>query len=118
MPTPSTIDSRVFAPQLPSKFDTSVRLWVPTMNLQPAEKFGKLVVMLPPAASRLATAPLLTTIKEQMEDFNINDWLVAVGDPSLLAAAACIAARKTGGVLRLLKWDRQTHDYVAVEMRP
>jgi hypothetical protein len=51
-----------------------------------------------------------------MASFTKDDWLVAVGDPSLIAAAACIAARKTGGVLRLLKWDRLTSDYIAAEM--
>ena len=109
--------SRVFAPQQPRRFDTALRLWVPTMNMHAAERFGELVVMLPPNANRLHTAPLLASLKERMEDFNSEDWLVAVGDPSLIAAAACIAVRKTGGLLRLLKWDRMTSDYLPTEMK-
>lgn len=108
--------SRVFAPQQPSRFDTSTRLWIPTMNMQPAAKYGELVVLLPPNANRLHTVPLLEALKTGMSDFTKDDWLVAVGDPSLIAAAACIAIRKTGGVLRLLKWDRLTSDYIAAEM--
>jgi hypothetical protein len=27
---------RVFAPQLPSRFDTATRPWVPSVNIQPA----------------------------------------------------------------------------------
>lgn len=108
--------TRVFAPQLPSRFDTSTRLWIPTMNMQPAAKYGELVVLLPPNANRLHTVPLLEALKTGMTDFAKDDWLVAVGDPSLIAAAACIAIRKTGGVLRLLKWDRLTSDYIAAEM--
>ena len=108
--------TRVFAPQLPSRFDTSTRLWIPTMNMQPAAKHGELVVLLPPNANRLHTVPLLEALKTGMADFTKDDWLVAVGDPSLIAAAACIAIRKTGGVLRLLKWDRLTSDYIAAEM--
>jgi hypothetical protein len=107
---------RVFAPQQPSRFDTSTRLWIPTMNMQPAAKYGELVVLLPPNANRLHTVPLLEALKTGMSDFTKDDWLVAVGDPSLIAAAACIASRKTGGVLRLLKWDRLTSDYIAAEM--
>ena len=103
--------TRVFAPQQPSRFDTSTRLWIPTMNMQPAAKYGELVVLLPPNANRLHTVPLLEALKAGMAD-----WLVAVGDPSLIAAAACIASRKTGGILRLLKWDRLTSDYIAAEM--
>ena len=108
--------ARVFAPQQPSRFDVSTRLWIPTMNMQPAEKFGELVVLLPPNANRLHTVPLLAALKSGMEEFTKDDWLVAVGDPSLIAAAACIACRKTGGLLRLLKWDRMTSDYIAAEM--
>jgi len=108
--------TRVFAPQQPSRFDVSTRLWVPTMNMQPAEKFGELVVLLPPNANRLHTVPLLEALKSGMASFTKDDWLVAVGDPSLIAAAACIATRKTGGLLRLLKWDRMTSDYLAAEM--
>jgi hypothetical protein len=50
-----------------------------------------------------------------MKDFTEEDYIIAVGDPSLIAAAACIAARKTGGLLRILKWDRQSNSYIAVE---
>jgi hypothetical protein len=39
-----------------------------------------------------------------------------VGDPSLIAAASCIAVRKTGGLLRILKWDRQSSSYIPVEV--
>jgi hypothetical protein len=109
--------SKVYAPQQPSRFDLTTRLWIPTMNMQAAEKFGELVVLLPPNANRLHTAPLLVSLKERMEHFTAEDWLVAVGDPSLIAAAACIAVRKTGGLLRLLKWDRMSSDYLATEMR-
>ena len=51
-----------------------------------------------------------------MKEFTENDYIVAVGDPSLIAAASCIAVRKTGGLLRILKWDRQTSAYIHVEV--
>lgn len=109
--------ARVYAPQQPSRFDPATRLWIPIMNLDPARKHGELTVILPPNANRLHTAPLLEVLKAAMKDFTEEDWLVAVGDPSLIAASACIAARKTGGILRLLKWDRLTSDYLATEMK-
>lgn len=108
---------KVYAPQQPSRFDTTLRLWVPTMNMEPARKFGELVVMLPPNANRLHTEPLVAALKERMANFTAEDYLIAIGDPSIIAAAACIAARKTGGVLQLLKWDRLTSDYIHVEIK-
>lgn len=109
--------TKVYAPQQPSKFDTATRLWIPTMNMHAAEKYGELVVLVPPNANRLHTVPLIAAMRERMEHFGPTDWLVAVGDPSLIAAAACIAVRKTGGLLRLLKWDRMTSDYIPMEMK-
>jgi hypothetical protein len=50
-----------------------------------------------------------------MKDYTEEDYVVAVGDPSLIAAVSCIAVRKTGGLLRILKWDRQTSSYIPVE---
>lgn len=108
---------RVFAPQVPSRFDTSVRAWIPTVSMKPAERFGELVVMLPPDAFRLAAAPMVAAMKERMADFGPDDYVVAVGNPTLIAAAACIAARKNHGVLKVLTWDRQTGDYIATELR-
>lgn len=106
---------KVYAPQVPSKFDPATKLWVPSINLDPAKQFGDVVVMLPPNANRLHINPLVVALREQMKDFSDEDYVVAVGDPSLIAAAACIAVKKTNGLLRILKWDRQTSSYIAVE---
>ena len=107
---------RVFAPQIPSRYDSATRLWVPTMNMDPATKHGELVVMLPANANRMHTAPLVAAMRERLLDFGPADALVAVGDPTLIAAAALIAARKTGGAVRMLKWDRMAGDYILVEV--
>lgn len=106
---------KVYAPQVPSRYDAATRLWVPSINLEPAKPFGEVVVMLPPNANRLHINPLVVALREQMKDFSADDYIVAVGDPSLIAAAACIAVKKTGGLLRILKWDRQTSTYIPVE---
>lgn len=108
---------RVFVPQEPCRYDAATKLWVPTINLAPAQKHGEVIIMLPPQVSRLTTAPLIQVMKERMVDYAMHDLIVAVGDPSLIAAAACIAARRTGGVLRMLKWDRHASDYISVEIK-
>lgn len=107
--------SKVYVPQVPSKYDPATKLWVPTVNLDHAKEFGEVVVMLPPNANRLHINPLITALREQMKDFTEQDYIVAVGDPSLIAAAACIAVRKTNGLLRILKWDRLSSAYIPVE---
>lgn len=106
---------KVYAPQIPSKYDPATRLWVPSINLDPAKKFGEISVMLPPNANRLHIRPLVDALKEQLKNFTEEDYIIAVGDPSLIAAAVCIATKKTNGFMRLLKWDRQMSEYLEVE---
>ena len=106
---------KVYAPQVPSKYDPATKLWVPSINLDPANMYGEVVVMLPPNANRLHINPLMVALREQMKDFTDEDYVIAVGDPSLIAAAACLAVRKTNGLLRILKWDRMSSSYIPVE---
>lgn len=113
----NNVARRAFAPQQPSRYDGALEMWVPTMDLTPAEKFGQVVILMPPGLSNAHTAPIVAAMRERMENYNEEDALIAVGDPSLIAAAACIAARKTGGLLRMLKWDRHARDYILTEMR-
>lgn len=113
-PTPGPT---VYIPQLPGRFDTTLRRWVPTVNIESARRHGSIEIMFPPEASRLELAPLVAALREKMSRFTSADRLVAVGDPSLIAAAAAIASRLTGGRWTLLKWDRQMRDYIVVEMR-
>jgi hypothetical protein len=107
---------KVYAPQQPSRYDAATRLWVPTVNLSPAEAWGEVIVVLPPNANRLHTAPLVAALKERMAEYGEADYIMAVGDPSLIAAAACIAARATGGVVRMLKWEKMSRQYLPVEI--
>lgn len=108
---------KVYAPQLPSRYDTGLKMWIPSINIDPAKEHGEVVVMLPPNANRLHIMPLVVALREKMADFKPEDSIIAVGDPSLIAIAACIAAKKTGGLLRVLKWDRQTSTYICVEAK-
>jgi hypothetical protein len=107
---------KVYVPQQPSKFDSATRLWIPTMNLDSAKRYGDITVLLPPNANRLNTAPLVNVIKVLMGGYTIDDFIVAVGDPSLIGICVAIASRATGGKFNMLKWDRLTSDYIKVEV--
>lgn len=108
---------KVYAPQLPSRYDAATKLWIPSINIEPAKTYGDVEVMLPPNANRLHIAPLVAALKDKMREYGPDDYVVAIGDPSLIAAASCIAVKKTAGLLRVLKWDRQTSQYIPVEMQ-
>ena len=108
--------SKVYIPQMPTRFDRATNLWIPTINITPAKRFGELVTMLPSAATRNSIDTCTQALHDAMDGYGREDVLVALGDPSVYAIAACIAVQKTGGLLRMLKWDRQLGDYLLVEV--
>jgi len=106
---------RVFVPQIPSRYDTNAGAWMPTVNIDPAKKFGELKVMLPPEANRLEIVSIVSVLKRMMKDYRPEDYVVALGDPTIIAIAAVLAERAAGS-LRLLKWDRIEREYVLMEV--
>ena len=107
----------VFVPQMPSKFDHSTNLWIPTVNINPAKRFGEVQIILPPAASRNSIDVCADAIARALENSSPLDVIVALGDPTLYAIAAAIYSRKHSGLLRMLKWDRILGDYLLVEIQ-
>lgn len=108
---------KIYVPQLPSRRDSGTNSWVPTINLEPARLFGDIVVVLPPEASRLPISKIKPLLEEAMSDYSKEDCVLALGDPTVYAVAACIAMRKAGGLLRMLKWDRLSSSYNLVEIQ-
>jgi hypothetical protein len=108
---------KVYVPMIPSRFDTSVEMWIPTINIDPAKRHGEIEVLAPANANRLAIGPLMEVMRQKMRGFKPEDFVCAVGDPSLIAMAVAVAVQKTGGV-RLLKWDRLASDYLVIDVKP
>lgn len=108
---------RVFIPHMPRRFDVTVNDWVPSVNVDPARKYGEILVVVDQNIPRTTLAPLLQSLKERMSTFTDEDYLLPLGDPALIAAAAGVALRQTGGLLRMLKWDRFTKDYIVTELK-
>lgn len=107
----------VFVPQEPSKFDRATDLWIPTVDLKPAEEFGKLAIMMPPGAARLPTPALVRVLKERLAHWQLGDYFIAVGSPVLIAASIGIIVReKKVDCLNLLTWDKFTRSYKCAEI--
>lgn len=103
---------RVFVVQQPAVFDRTTRQFVPKYDLSPAARHGQLVFILGPGSifkDRLAQAT--HQIAKVLESFTEHDSILAVGDPVAIAASVLIAGERTGGKIRLLKWDRLSSAY-------
>jgi len=75
-------------------------------------KYGELVVVLPHSELGLQLDSTVSTIKEKLKDITEDDYLILVGNPIAMAIAATVAARKTGGKLKTLQWDKRYKLYV------
>lgn len=110
--------SRVFAVQQPTGRDRATGAIRPTMDLTPASEYGELRFILrdyhhpfrDPSGTAAEVHRVLTGA-----GFGPDDWLLLVGNPSLIGIVAAQASRITGGQLRLLQWDRPRRRYQALE---
>lgn len=114
----SSREPKVFVTQVPSRRDQQTGLWVPTVNIAPAEQFGEVVTLLPPGAQFYAASETTRLIKQRLHelDYQRGDYLLPLGNPIIMAVTSAIAARRSNGCLNVLVWDRQTSSYVSYEL--
>jgi len=107
--------ARVFCTQLPHHKDSATGAFVPSFNLTTAYEFGDVIVMMPPRAAYIGTAKLVEQLTEKLQDYDYDrgDMLLLLGDPSIVAAAVAVVARRNTrfGVLR---WEKNLGRYTAV----
>ncbi len=109
---------RVFVTQIPSRKDPETNLWIPTVNIGPAQEHGEVVVMLPAGSQYFAAAETTRLIKQRLHDLDYQqgDFLLPMGNPIIMAVASAVAARRSNGSLKMLVWDRQTSRYLPYKL--
>ena len=86
-------------------------------NTRSAEKFGDLKVCLPDNRRMvLSSGPLTFKLKQELKDFNDDDYLLLIGDPAIIAVAGAIASDVNNGRFKILKWDRNEMKYYDIEI--
>ena len=86
-------------------------------NIRSAEKFGDLKIVLPDNRQIvLSSGPLTFKLKQELKDFNDNDYLLLIGDPAIIAAAGAIVSENNNGRFKVLKWDRDEKMYYDIEI--
>jgi hypothetical protein len=100
-------------PRFDSASPIKQKEWLDKYDLTPAEKFGRLVELIPAGAIPRDIGVMMRLIEKGLADFSHDDYLVAIGDPISIAMATLVAGSHTGGVLSFLKFDRVTGEYRA-----
>lgn len=109
---------KVFVTQVPSRKDAATQMWIPTVNIAPAEQFGEVVTILPPGSQFFAASETTRLIKQRLHelDYQQGDYLLPMGNPVIMAVAAAVAARRSNGCLNVLVWDKHSSSYVPYEL--
>tara|TARA_R110001592_G_scaffold33763_7_gene116684 strand:- start:386 stop:736 length:351 start_codon:yes stop_codon:yes gene_type:complete len=53
----------------------------------------------------------INLIRKKLQGFNDKDYLIAAGDPALIAMSCLVASDLNFGKVKLLKWDRKAGKY-------
>jgi hypothetical protein len=106
----------VYITQEIMKRDLATGNMMPTMDFRKAAEYGDLVLCLPTGRMSLTPGPTVQILKEKLKNFDDSSYLVAVGDPSVIAMAGAIAANNNMGRFKMLKWDRDAKNYISVSV--
>lgn len=109
------MNPRVFIPQVVRRFDTTHQQMTQMHDFSSAMVHGQLVNVLDDEDDPKFISRLVPKVKKILSDFTHEDYLVAVGDPTLIALCAGIIMRQTPN-LTMLKWERSIRQYVKVQI--
>lgn len=99
---------KVFVTQLPSRIEDGA--WVPSVDISPAKEFGDLVFVLPPGLNHPTAETIMPQLHSKLFTFTPEDYLLPMGDPVVMAAAAAWLGSRMEA-FKMLKWDRITRRY-------
>ena len=106
---------RVFIPQITEHYDTHARRFVPTFDFSSAAVFGQLTPILDRSDDSMFLPSLMGKIGDVLADFQPDDYFIAVGDPSVIAACSGFIFQKWNA-MKMLKWDKQLKQYIQLEI--
>jgi hypothetical protein len=84
-------------------------------NILPAQKYGKIEVLLPQGQVAFLPGPTIYKLNQKLKNFSDNDYLLLIGDPVAIALCAMVASSYNNGKVKFLKWDRQETEYIVIE---
>ena len=88
-----------------------------TKNISGALRFGQIKVLLPPNRQIvLSSAPTVARLREGLNGFSDEDYLLLMGEPAAIGIACSIASHINAGKFKMLKWDRQEALYLPINI--
>ena len=89
----------------------------PKFNIVGASEYGEIKFLLPELSQIMwSPGPLIFKLRKLLKDYTPNDYLLLVGDPSIIGVACSIVSDNTNGKYKLIKWDKQERRYYPIEI--
>ena len=88
----------------------------PRDSLTEAAAYGDVQILHNGNEVGIALQPLVAKFKHELRDFDDEDYILPVGDPVLIGLATALAAKANRGHVNLLRWDRQTRQYIKIKV--
>jgi hypothetical protein len=89
---------------------------IPQFDLTPAMKYGELEILAKHNMSMFASVPMVRFFRDRLRDFNDDDLILPVGDPTIIATVGAIAADINHGRYKILKWDKRLRSYIPIQV--
>ena len=89
----------------------------PRVDIISATKWGELITLTNQTDQlHLNPGRLITQIKRKLQNFDKDDWLLAIGDPAIIGVAFAVASDVNSGQVNILKWDKIERLYYPVRL--
>lgn len=105
---------RVYVCQRPGRKVQGV--WVDAFDMSSAERFGELTFLIGYGNPPVDPVATVRVLRRALSAYRSTDFLLPVGDPTLIASACGIASLMTGGFISVLRWDRRAQEYHPVRL--
>jgi hypothetical protein len=106
---------RCFILQEPKRKDRDTGQMVSVMNFGRVSEFGDPVVCFTHHQVSLIPHPTKERLKDLLRDFTDEDYIVAVGDPTLIFLAGMVVSDLNRGCCKMLKYDKEARSYTKIQ---
>jgi hypothetical protein len=88
----------------------------PVFDITPARVYGELKILITSNSIGVSVQPLISILRQNLKDFNDDDYILAIGDPVAIGIVTAIATEFNRGRVKVLRWDRQTKQYIEMQI--
>lgn len=90
---------------------------VPRFDLSKAYEFGSVKIILPHGANPIHSAnEIKERLKENLKAYEDDDYIIPVGNPTVIGWAIHYAATYNDGLVKTLQWNGRTNEYEVIKV--